>query len=868
VHICAARNDDSTLMHIVYDPDVDVNKRVDCAARTCTVCPLRDTVPKSMTEDATDDDEYGRTALHMAAAYGCYRALRLLLSHEDIDLTLGSGKRQFTPLHLAARFNYYPCVRALLEDARCTSEVLNAVDSDGETPVMRAVRRASELAVFALCQRSDLDTLARSKHMELVVMQIAAMSKRRARCLRLLLRRPECNPGAPGRVSVCYMLSLRAGATVVGAQNDCTPLHAAVWANNQEAVMALLSHPRTDLNACNELGWTPLTMAMRGLAQIRALSTGGKQVKGLESRAVALDSAGDAADMDEEADDVPWISDAMAADDDATGSVVSGRSGSSGSRAGNPPGGAAGGPRSLASAASGAKSVASSVAAFKNLKKTLGTAVDDKTSSEELSGGAISIRLLCSDLRLDLLKREVKAWTPFRKNAMEVACKYHLSEVEMLLKWAIEARGLEAYRKGLVDPKLCAWMSARAFSAQAQISIMSCGVGVVKFCDLEDLATLSVERPEALTDMKLTALDRLRVEKELKEVYEDVVKGDAKEVRIFPKWWAEELAEIEASAAVAMEAAQARPRSASESEDEEERVDITKGLIPPASDEPGGGGRGGGSQEDEDGGASTSGGGDEAGQTDAESQLACAESSMDIALRELLAGHDILHAVAVALTSLAPPITTRVGFAGISDETLAGLLMPLDIDTGFRVRAALADARALPSHKSVPDGVTLHAFLEEKGLDREVWEPILRRLGARRPSHLASVRRAHLDGEVVPPLQREAFFRAIDSLQGSEASEARAKEESSRAAVAAAVAASSPPSTSGEAAQPTSLLGFVNYWLMQLYRDHPWLAISLIVIIILGIIAGIVTGSLSATDAFRGSEVNGVLRGSHFRMSD
>jgi hypothetical protein len=164
---------------------------------------------------------------------------------------------------------------------------------------------------------------------------------------------------------------------------------------------------------------------------------------------------------------------------------------------------------------------------------------------------------------------------------------------------------------------------------------------------------------------------------------------------------------------------------------------------------------------------------------------------------------------------------------------------------------AVAESRQLPRHTSGVASLELRSFLHARGLDEDTWAPVLVRLGARRPSHLLSVRREHLEGESIPPLQREAFFRAVGGIDETGRPAAASSEHT-----AVAVLPPADPETPVPApvTEPTTLIGFVNFWLTKLYADRPVLAIFLIVLIIGAIVAGVVTGSLAASDVVGGGD--------------
>ena len=224
---------------------------------------------------------------------------------------------------------------------------------------------------------------------------------------------------------------------------------------------------------------------------------------------------------------------------------------------------------------------------------------------------------------------------------------------------------------------------------------------------------------------------------------------------------------------------------------------------------------------------------------------------LDLPLRSLLADCGVLQELEGRLLMLDPPVTSRTELARLGAGREALLLAGLSADSASRARAAIAEAKQLPRHSSRAAPEELGAFLRERGLDDDLWRPILTRLGARRPSHLGAVRREHLEGEAIPPLQRDAFFRAVEGLPG-----ASSGREGGQGAVAASPSQVLLAEPRGSAAEehPSSLLGFVNFWLLKLYRDRPTIAIALVVVIIVAIVGGIVFGSISAADAVSNGE--------------
>lgn len=819
--------------------------------------------------DADSDEALtGRTALHLAASHGCYRALRVLLSHADADLLSPGGLLGQTPLHMAARRNDAACVHAILADGRCDARALNCLDRGNETPLMRAVRRNAVLATHLLCQRADLDVGVKSSYKGFTALHLATMRPELAACMRVILRR--------GGVS-----------TSLASDDGCTPLHAAMWFNNGEAVRVLLTNPLTDVNFANKLGWSPLTMGLRALAQNQAEVLSGGSVErnpgsGELRQHGACQQAGAAsqrggADADDAGDVLPWAEAMLrdAADDSAT---VASDARSVGSR-------------STGSAASVGHAPAASVGGSGRRDEWAATEVQARLDAYTAAAAGTAdliaaLHALICDLRVDLTRREAKRWAPFPKDALAVARKYKLHQAVCLLEAAIKARHFPQRVQGMTDPKLAAWFSARSMGVSASSAVLACGVGVKSISDLLGLAELVESDESILASMDMPLLDRQRLRRGLASLWEQCGGGsesaDAVAASITPRSWAEEGIELEAAVAAAVAAASAAPEAAAAGRDgggagsggggddddeaEAEAAAVAAAVAGGGSAGDAGGDAGGGDEGTEGANGGADGGGGEAGGGGVLAEGAAlvgaeeAAARLDLPLRSLLSDLGVLGEAAPLLLALRPPVTDRVGLAALSAEAEAEVREALPAAKRPKFEAAVAEARQLRRHQSGVASEELRAFLGSRGLDEETWAPVLLKLGARRPSHLIAVRREHLEGESIAPLQREAFFRAVEAIDGAGKSPAAAA--TADRDISSPAHSPAPPATT-EPAQPTTLIGFVNYWLSRLYADRPAIAITLIVLIIGAIVAGVVTGSLAATDVIGGDgSAARLLRGS------
>jgi len=902
IHIAAGRNDDDVLTLLLSEPSLNLEARVRAGAtgawcKDMGSCRRQDVPSDAEADDdgpsasgcRAEDAELGRTAMHLAAQYGCYRALRVLLSHPDCDLMLRAGRLRLTPLHVAVRHDQAACVAAILEDARCGEAVVNALDAKGETPLIRGVRRGSALSVHLLCKRADVRVGVRAQCMGLTALHMAAMSCNRCPCLRAMLRRADVDPSA-------------------ASADGCTPLHAAVWSNSPDAVRTLLAHPATNANAGNELAWSPLTMGLRGLAQARARLEGeadkawaaGQRQLGASRATVRspADAAGgprrDAGDEDDE-DAVPWAGAMSAAvgeeDDAATVSSAGARSVGGQSDVSGRSGGA---PGSVSSSSS-----SSSVATGQGKGRRHGP--DHTGAGDDAAALVRAVVVLTSDLRVDLTRRERKPWRLFPKDAAAVARKYRLRDAERLVAHVMERRGTETLQKGHCDSQLAAWFTSRGVGAAAASAVMSCSMGVRELRDLRVLAEAAREAPDLLVELDMPVLDRSRLGKELRSVLEECEREGKSCPGVLPRAWEEEALQLDAEVSTALARANSdgAEEEAGEAGGEQVGGDGGGGSLAGGRGEEGKRDGPQGAEAGEEGGstaaagagasaAAVAGGGardDATGGAAGDAVPPAADgvppppapprpappaasppSGLDLPFRSLLRDYGLPAEAEDRLAALDPPVTTRNRLAAIAPADQAAVADGLGPEVATQLAACVDEARQLPRHSSGVAARELADFLSAKGLDDAVWLPILARLGARRPSHLVSVRPEHVAAETIAPLQRDAFFRAVGTLPGAKQHEPLAAPDSGAGGGATALhhagSASAAAPLVAEEAHPQSLIGFVNFWLVRLYRDRPVVATVLIVVVILAIVGGVVFGTLSATDVVGSGSSARLLRGS------
>ena len=103
---------------------------------------------------STPDTRFQRTILHYAAAYGQTDLIKLIVSHDDVDLDI-RDKFGETPLHRAVRFRHDDVIALLIQ----SGATVDAVDQKGQTALHRACDMGKATNVQLLLERGANPTL-------------------------------------------------------------------------------------------------------------------------------------------------------------------------------------------------------------------------------------------------------------------------------------------------------------------------------------------------------------------------------------------------------------------------------------------------------------------------------------------------------------------------------------------------------------------------------------------------------------------------------------------------------------------------------------------------------------------------------------
>lgn len=104
----------------------------------------------------TSCDQYGMTALHLAADRGFYQCLKTMLDYNKTDVDVKTNRRQATALHLASESGYPRCAQLLIDKGAG----LNVTNYKGQTALHLAAR-AQSLECVEILLKSGSDVNAR-----------------------------------------------------------------------------------------------------------------------------------------------------------------------------------------------------------------------------------------------------------------------------------------------------------------------------------------------------------------------------------------------------------------------------------------------------------------------------------------------------------------------------------------------------------------------------------------------------------------------------------------------------------------------------------------------------------------------------------
>ncbi|XP_033116437.1 cortactin-binding protein 2-like isoform X4 [Anneissia japonica] len=194
-----------------------------------------------------DKSVAGASPLHLVAERGEVGAINRLVveQHLDPNLTADDGS---TPVHIAALYGQYDCLKSLLQHGGSAA----AVRVDGFTPLHAAAKfghaRCMQILLDAGSPASQPDTIGWQPLHQ-------AASSGSGACVQVLL--------SQGISSLCR------------SQTGCTPLHIAAERGHVECLQVLLQHftakgLQSELNAASQEGWTAAHLAA-SLGHVEAL---------------------------------------------------------------------------------------------------------------------------------------------------------------------------------------------------------------------------------------------------------------------------------------------------------------------------------------------------------------------------------------------------------------------------------------------------------------------------------------------------------------------------------------------------------------------------------------------------------------------
>ena len=266
-------------------------------------------------------NQLGRTALHLAAYFGHYEVVQLLLAQNNIDVNLKDNKHD-TALHIAARSSdHSKCIEILLnhkdvkinETSNFSKTALhyaaqhvfvqstklllahkdinvNLRDARGNTPLHLAgknIRRVHSFGIFNLMlNRDDVEINATNKHLHTSLHYSALLGFFTS--IKCLIAKKEINvdledvsgntplhlaaaarvydknlPHKQKRYYKCMELLLNHRGVKINTTNKCkmTALHYAAQYGFQEGVRLLLAQEGIDVNCEDKDGDSPLDLA-------------------------------------------------------------------------------------------------------------------------------------------------------------------------------------------------------------------------------------------------------------------------------------------------------------------------------------------------------------------------------------------------------------------------------------------------------------------------------------------------------------------------------------------------------------------------------------------------------------------------------
>jgi ankyrin repeat protein len=221
-----------------------------------------------------NQDEGGKTALHLAAERGDRTALTMLLSATTIPVQAIVCQMGWTVLHYASFNGNLACVEQLLQlDGDASAKLVAAADNEDRVPAYLAACAGRMHCLKALMRRwpsgaADLPSGMNALHMDTAIGDVEAARKlvgageHTADCLDHSSKTPLHFAAAGGHVAMCRYLLQEAGADWASTDNrNKQPIHFAAGLGHVDCVEALLAASPKAAKARDEARFTPLHMA-------------------------------------------------------------------------------------------------------------------------------------------------------------------------------------------------------------------------------------------------------------------------------------------------------------------------------------------------------------------------------------------------------------------------------------------------------------------------------------------------------------------------------------------------------------------------------------------------------------------------------
>eukprot|EP01083_Nonionella_stella_P052579 139457_1 len=246
-------------------------------------------------DDLNARDNYGGTALNLAASRGLTEVVRLLLRQPGINANKRDGTG-FTSLHRAAMYGHHDVVARLLAHPGID---VNATDTTGKTALCHAAFRGHKEAVAAMMSHPGIDVNLKDLKGSTALLSTVKWNPNNCDdVVSSLLKHPGVDANIMDKTGqtvlhhaivalnnrIIKRLLALPDIDVNVMQRDSakgrTPLQMAAILNYKGIVKSLLDHPRIDVNTAGKSGFTALHhAALRGRIDIVRMLLGKSGVR-------------------------------------------------------------------------------------------------------------------------------------------------------------------------------------------------------------------------------------------------------------------------------------------------------------------------------------------------------------------------------------------------------------------------------------------------------------------------------------------------------------------------------------------------------------------------------------------------------------